>query len=150
MCRHAGGRSREGRPIITFPDRCNFATLTEDNYRKLIVYLTSVPAWVCFASYHIYSLGCRLVATAAAATAVTFVCCFCYICPPFLSPCVIKVLVVALILASFNQPRFSFFFCITILTVRLPPPTITGQVVYHTCIFRQVARRGFGLRSDCG
>ncbi|KZS15196.1 putative Guanine nucleotide exchange factor DBS [Daphnia magna] len=39
-----GGRSREGRPIITFPDRCNFATLTEDNYRKLIVYLTSVPA----------------------------------------------------------------------------------------------------------
>ena len=42
----AGGRSREGRPIITFPDRCNFATLSEDNYRKLIVYLTSVPPWV--------------------------------------------------------------------------------------------------------
>lgn len=40
----AGGRSREGRPIITFPDRCNFAALAEDNYRKLIVYLTSVPA----------------------------------------------------------------------------------------------------------
>ena len=118
MCRHAGGRSREGRPIITFPDRCNFATLTEDNYRKLIVYLTSVPAWVCFASlrhpsYRIYSLGRRLVATTAAA-AVTFVCCFCYICPPFWSPCVIKVLVVALILAPSNQPRFSFFFCITI------------------------------------
>ena len=39
----AGGRSREGRPIVTFPDRCNFATLSEDNYRKLIVYLASVP-----------------------------------------------------------------------------------------------------------
>jgi len=38
-----GGRSREGRPIITFPDRCNFGTLSEENYRKLVVYLTSVP-----------------------------------------------------------------------------------------------------------
>ena len=42
----AGGRSREGRPILTFPDRCNFGALSEDNYRKLVIYLTSVPTLV--------------------------------------------------------------------------------------------------------
>lgn len=38
-----GGRSREGCPIITFPDHNNFLTLTEHDYEKLISYLTSVP-----------------------------------------------------------------------------------------------------------
>lgn len=41
-----GGRSREGCPIITFPDHNNFHLLTEHDYEKLISYLTSVPTWV--------------------------------------------------------------------------------------------------------
>lgn len=38
-----GGRSREGCPIITFPDHSNFHLLTEQDYEKLITYLTLVP-----------------------------------------------------------------------------------------------------------
>lgn len=38
-----GGRSREGCPIITFPDHNNFHAMTEHDYEKLITYLTSVP-----------------------------------------------------------------------------------------------------------
>lgn len=38
-----GGRSREGCPIITFPDHNNFHMLTEHDYEKLISYLTAVP-----------------------------------------------------------------------------------------------------------
>lgn len=41
-----GGRSREGCPIITFPDHNNFHAMTEHDYEKLITYLTSVPPWV--------------------------------------------------------------------------------------------------------
>lgn len=41
-----GGRSREGCPIITFPDHNNFHMLTEHDYEKLISYLTSVPTYV--------------------------------------------------------------------------------------------------------
>ncbi|XP_076045191.1 guanine nucleotide exchange factor DBS-like isoform X5 [Oratosquilla oratoria] len=40
----SGGKSREGCPIITFPDRGNFAQLGDEEYRKLIIYLTSVPS----------------------------------------------------------------------------------------------------------
>ncbi|XP_071514247.1 guanine nucleotide exchange factor DBS-like isoform X2 [Panulirus ornatus] len=39
-----GGKSREGCPILTFPDRGNFAQLGDEEYRKLIIYLTSVPS----------------------------------------------------------------------------------------------------------
>lgn len=39
-----GGRSREGCSLITFPDHNNFHTLGDNDYRKLILYLTSVPA----------------------------------------------------------------------------------------------------------
>lgn len=38
-----GGRSREGCPLITFPDHNNFHGMTEHDYEKLISYLTSVP-----------------------------------------------------------------------------------------------------------
>lgn len=38
-----GGRSREGCPIITFPDHNNFQEMSEHEYEKLISYLTSVP-----------------------------------------------------------------------------------------------------------
>lgn len=38
-----GGRSREGCPIISFPDHNNFHGLTDHDYEKLITYLTSVP-----------------------------------------------------------------------------------------------------------
>lgn len=39
----SGGKSREGCPIITFPDHNNFHLLTDYDYQKLILYLTSVP-----------------------------------------------------------------------------------------------------------
>lgn len=39
----SGGRSREGCPIITFPDHNNFHMLSEHDYEKLISYLTAVP-----------------------------------------------------------------------------------------------------------
>lgn len=41
-----GGRSREGCSLITFPDHNNFHTLGDNDYKKLILYLTSVPAYV--------------------------------------------------------------------------------------------------------
>lgn len=41
-----GGRSKEGCSLITFPDHNNFHTLCDNDYKKLILYLTSVPAWV--------------------------------------------------------------------------------------------------------
>jgi hypothetical protein len=39
-----GGRSKEGCPLITFPDHNNFHTLTDNDYQKLILYLSSVPS----------------------------------------------------------------------------------------------------------
>ncbi|CAL4096394.1 unnamed protein product, partial [Meganyctiphanes norvegica] len=39
-----GGKSRDGCPILTFPDRGNFSQLGDEEYRKLIIYLTSVPS----------------------------------------------------------------------------------------------------------
>ncbi|XP_046383423.1 guanine nucleotide exchange factor DBS-like [Ischnura elegans] len=40
----SGGKSKEGRPIITFPDLGNFCSLADEGYQKLILYLTSVPS----------------------------------------------------------------------------------------------------------
>lgn len=39
-----GGRSRDGCALIQFPDHCNFQTLQDEDYTKLILYLTSVPS----------------------------------------------------------------------------------------------------------
>lgn len=39
-----GGKSKEGCPIITFPDNNNFHTLSDVEYQQLILYLTSVPS----------------------------------------------------------------------------------------------------------
>ncbi|KAF5296920.1 hypothetical protein FQA39_LY12277 [Lamprigera yunnana] len=39
-----GGKSREGCPLITFPDNSNFHTLTDCEYQQLMLYLTSVPS----------------------------------------------------------------------------------------------------------
>ncbi|KYN09271.1 Guanine nucleotide exchange factor DBS [Trachymyrmex cornetzi] len=39
----AGGKTREGCPIITFPDNGNFHNLTDLDYQRLMLYLTSVP-----------------------------------------------------------------------------------------------------------
>lgn len=37
-----GGRARDLRPLITFPDRANFHTLAPAEYQRLLLYLTSV------------------------------------------------------------------------------------------------------------
>ncbi|KAF2360234.1 CRAL-TRIO lipid binding domain [Trinorchestia longiramus] len=39
----AGGKSQDGCPIITLPDRGNFGDLSDDQLRRLLLYLTSVP-----------------------------------------------------------------------------------------------------------
>ncbi|XP_053683186.1 guanine nucleotide exchange factor DBS isoform X2 [Sabethes cyaneus] len=39
-----GGRSKDGCPLITFPDYNNFQNLSDLDYQKLILYLTSVPS----------------------------------------------------------------------------------------------------------
>ncbi|XP_075216691.1 guanine nucleotide exchange factor DBS-like isoform X2 [Lycorma delicatula] len=38
-----GGKSLEGYPLITLPDLGNFTSLSDSDYQKLILYLTSVP-----------------------------------------------------------------------------------------------------------
>ncbi|XP_062710424.1 guanine nucleotide exchange factor DBS isoform X4 [Aedes albopictus] len=39
-----GGRSKDGCPLITFPDYNNFHNLSDLDYQKLVLYLTSVPS----------------------------------------------------------------------------------------------------------
>uniref|UniRef100_A0A182NHA5 CRAL-TRIO domain-containing protein n=1 Tax=Anopheles dirus TaxID=7168 RepID=A0A182NHA5_9DIPT len=39
-----GGRSKDGCPLITFPDYNNFQNLNDLEYQKLMLYLTSVPS----------------------------------------------------------------------------------------------------------
>lgn len=39
-----GGKSRDGCPLITFPDNNNFHTLSDAEYQQLMLYLTSVPS----------------------------------------------------------------------------------------------------------
>ncbi|XP_008211520.1 guanine nucleotide exchange factor DBS isoform X2 [Nasonia vitripennis] len=50
-----GGKTREGCPIITFPDNGNFHNLTDLDYQRLMLYLTSVP------TLHEADLGFHLV-----------------------------------------------------------------------------------------
>nr|XP_032528725.1 guanine nucleotide exchange factor DBS-like isoform X2 [Danaus plexippus plexippus] len=39
-----GGLARDHRPLITFPDNNNFHVVTASEYRRLLLYLTSVPS----------------------------------------------------------------------------------------------------------
>ncbi|KAF5275360.1 hypothetical protein FQR65_LT04188 [Abscondita terminalis] len=39
-----GGKSKEGCPLITFPDNNNFHMLSDSEYQQLMLYLTSVPS----------------------------------------------------------------------------------------------------------
>ncbi|XP_023310608.1 guanine nucleotide exchange factor DBS isoform X2 [Anoplophora glabripennis] len=40
----SGGKSKEGCPIITFPDNNNFQMISDVDYQRLMMYLTSVPS----------------------------------------------------------------------------------------------------------
>lgn len=40
---NSGGKTRDGCPIITFPDNGNFQNLIDSDYQRLMLYLTSVP-----------------------------------------------------------------------------------------------------------
>nr|CAH7726391.1 unnamed protein product [Callosobruchus chinensis] len=51
----SGGKSKEGCPIITFPDKSNFEMLSDTEYQRLMLYLTSVP------SLHDADLGFHLI-----------------------------------------------------------------------------------------
>ncbi|BES92094.1 RhoGEF [Nesidiocoris tenuis] len=50
-----GGKTREGYPIISLPDNSIFTNLSDSDYQKLMIYLTSVP------SMHEADLGFALV-----------------------------------------------------------------------------------------
>uniref|UniRef100_A0A1B6D890 DH domain-containing protein n=1 Tax=Clastoptera arizonana TaxID=38151 RepID=A0A1B6D890_9HEMI len=39
-----GGKTHEGFPMITLPDLGNFGSLNDEDYQKLVLYLTSVPS----------------------------------------------------------------------------------------------------------
>lgn len=39
-----GGLAKDHRPLITFPDHNNFHFMTAPEYRRLLLYLTSVPS----------------------------------------------------------------------------------------------------------
>lgn len=39
-----GGKSKEGCPLITFPDNTNFHLLSDTEYQQLMLFLTSVPS----------------------------------------------------------------------------------------------------------
>lgn len=39
-----GGKSRDGCPLITFPDNTSFHMLSDGEYQQLMLYLTSVPS----------------------------------------------------------------------------------------------------------
>ncbi|XP_026320244.1 guanine nucleotide exchange factor DBS-like isoform X5 [Hyposmocoma kahamanoa] len=39
-----GGLAKDHRPVITFPDHNNFHLLSADEYRRLLLYLTSIPS----------------------------------------------------------------------------------------------------------
>lgn len=39
-----GGLAKDHRPLITFPDNNNFHALSAAEYRRLLLYLTSVPS----------------------------------------------------------------------------------------------------------
>ncbi|GAB6021133.1 hypothetical protein CHUAL_003765 [Chamberlinius hualienensis] len=40
-----GGKAKDGCPLITFPDNCTFCDLLDDDYRKLMIFLTTVPSF---------------------------------------------------------------------------------------------------------
>lgn len=42
-----GGKTQDGYPIITFPDNGCFCNLSDDDYKKLLIYLTSIPSTNC-------------------------------------------------------------------------------------------------------
>lgn len=39
---YTGGKAKDGCPIVTFPDNINFHMLSDSDYERLILYLTSV------------------------------------------------------------------------------------------------------------
>lgn len=39
-----GGKTKDSCPIITFPDNNNFQNMTDIEYQRLMMYLTSVPS----------------------------------------------------------------------------------------------------------
>lgn len=41
---NAGGKSKEGCPVIIFPDNLNFHLLSDVEYQRLMLYLTSVSS----------------------------------------------------------------------------------------------------------
>ncbi|KAI8438172.1 hypothetical protein MSG28_010793 [Choristoneura fumiferana] len=50
-----GGLARDHRPLITFPDNNNFHLLTAPEYRRLLLYLTSVPSTAAFYIHEVMS-----------------------------------------------------------------------------------------------
>uniref|UniRef100_A0A3Q3FS67 MCF.2 cell line derived transforming sequence-like 2 n=1 Tax=Kryptolebias marmoratus TaxID=37003 RepID=A0A3Q3FS67_KRYMA len=59
----AGGRGKDGAPIITFPEYSGFSEVSEEDFLNVVTYLTSIPRCLCshtlqnFKSSHILTLA---------------------------------------------------------------------------------------------
>lgn len=54
-CCVAGGRGKDGAPIITFPEYSGFSEVPEEDFLNVITYLTSIPRYTC-SHMHLTSL----------------------------------------------------------------------------------------------
>lgn len=50
MCCVAGGRGKDGAPIITFPEYSGFSEVPEEDFLNVVTYLTSIPRYIHFSS----------------------------------------------------------------------------------------------------
>lgn len=46
MCCVAGGRGKDGAPIITFPEYSGFSEVPEEDFLNVVTYLTSIPRYI--------------------------------------------------------------------------------------------------------
>ncbi|KAK2155523.1 hypothetical protein LSH36_237g00001 [Paralvinella palmiformis] len=44
----SGGKSASGHPIITFPDNQEACDLSDEDYKSIVSYLTSIPPYVFY------------------------------------------------------------------------------------------------------
>lgn len=46
LCFSAGGRGKDGAPIIIFPEYSGFSEVPEEDFLNVVTYLTSIPRYV--------------------------------------------------------------------------------------------------------
>lgn len=54
----AGGRGKDGAPIITFPEYSGFSEVPEDDFLNVVTYLTSIPRYTHTHTPNTVTLAC--------------------------------------------------------------------------------------------